>query len=173
MECLADFVNRLNKETLSILDLNPDVEVASFANGVIHPKLKQKLVKKPLATLAEVLKKAKGYIQVEVVVLQSKAPIKVSKRDDKTSKKQTYKEKKLKTLKTKSLFSASRSKILMNIRGHIPMDRPKPFKQRSYYGSMRLITLGRSIAWKKMLSITSLASCRKQSLSSLPFDHFN
>jgi len=54
----------------------------------------------------------------------------LSKRDDNEPKKQNFKEKKEKALKTKSFFNAARNEILMEITCLILMDGLRPLKQR-------------------------------------------
>jgi len=58
----------------------------------------------------------------------TRTPKEATKRDEKKPIKQSQKEQKDKTFNIESLFNASRSGILMEIKGRIPVDYHKPLK---------------------------------------------
>ncbi|KAJ8426835.1 hypothetical protein Cgig2_025240 [Carnegiea gigantea] len=119
-ELLADYAERFTQEALLIEKHKLIVVVASFTNGAIY-EVHHRIANFPNGDL----EMAKGGHHE-----RSRTPKQTYERDDKRSIKQKHKEKKEKTLEIESLFNVDKSEILMEIRGHVPIDDPKPLKQR-------------------------------------------
>ena len=64
-ESLKDFINRFNQQKLRVYDLDETVAITAFCSGVQHAKCAASFHRKRPATLVELSKRVRKYIDIE------------------------------------------------------------------------------------------------------------